>query len=122
MTAVTAGSVAATSVGLKKKAKTRMLLTMPVSRIKILLAGDVRCGQQLAALLQAPLFLAPFTLFQFVDFSQLSATVASALLPDLITHVFLALREILATNSGPSNRTRLLYGRLTGPLGMALPG
>ena len=173
MTSVTAGSVAATSVGLEKEAKTlETLLTMPISRIKILLAkllgsvtiaflgmasfmvgigiylygltqqrftldsgiievigitpvsilflglalgiallitlgigilagvlaGDVRGGQQLAALLQFPIFLAPLTVLQFVDFSQLPATVAAALLLDPITHVLLALREILAAN------------------------
>ncbi|MEM3031621.1 MAG: ABC transporter permease [Nitrososphaerota archaeon] len=175
MVAATAGSVAATSVGLEKEAKTlEMLLTLPISRLKILLAklsgsvfiallgtisfmagftfylysltqrqtlipirqnnvfeligltpasmillgltmgialfitlglgilagvlaGDVRGGQQLAGLLQFPLFLIPFLVLQFTDFQDLSPHTATALLADPITHIFLAIRAITAT-------------------------
>jgi ABC-2 type transport system permease protein len=176
MVAATAGSVAATSVGLEKEAKTlEMLLTLPMSRIKILLAklsgsiiiallstlsfmigftfylssiirsqalasisqdnilqyigltpysvillgltmgvallitlglgilagvlaGDVRGGQQLAGLLQFPLFLIPFLALQFTEFQNLPRSVASALLADPITHIFLAIRAITDSN------------------------
>lgn len=50
MVAVTAGSVAATSIGLEKEAKTlEMLLTLPVSRLKILFAKLI--GTTIIALL-----------------------------------------------------------------------
>lgn len=173
MVAATAGSVAATSVGLEKEAKTlEMLLTLPMSRVKILLAklsgstiiallstlsfmigftfylsgltqgqamtsisqdnilqiiglapyaiillgltmglalfitlslgilagvlaGDVRGGQQLAGLLQFPLFLIPFLTLQFTDLQNLPPAIASALLANPITHIFLAVRAII---------------------------
>jgi len=62
MVAVTAGSIAATSIGLEKEAKTlEMLLTLPVSRLKILFAKLI--GTTIIALLGAASFMIGFSYY-----------------------------------------------------------
>lgn len=72
--------------------------TLSIGLLAGILSGDVRGGQQLASLFLTLLFLPPFLLLQFSDISALEPAAQWVLLINPVTHVFLAMESILASN------------------------